>query len=136
MDEYNETLQHLKDISFDKIGTIRGKKEIETSNYLSYGYCTEYLRLILHANLFRSKLDLLDDNGVLTEDTHAAIKSAVLYITGRNLMNDIATICQQKNDSKVVFKLTTWAPVVFTFLTLLGKNVVYFIWFDCKDLLQ
>jgi len=122
MEEYDKTLLRLEDISFDEIGKWE-KAPKETSDYLSNGCCVEYLTLILKASLFRSEKHMLEGNRFPADDINGAVESAVKYITGGDLMNDVATLClQDKKDSTVVFKLTTWAPVVFTFLTLLGKG--------------
>ena len=65
---------------------------------------------------------MLEGNRFPADDINGAVELAVKYITGGDLMNDVATLCQSKNDNSVVFKLTTWAPVVFTFLLVLGSD--------------
>ena len=124
MEEYDKTLLRLEDISFDEIGKWE-KAPKETSDYLSNGCCVEYLTLILKASLFRSEKHMLEENCLSIADTHGAVNLAVQYITGGDLMDDVATLClEDKSDSTDVFKITTWAPVVFTFLTLLGKAAI------------
>ena len=119
MEEYDKTLLRLEDISFNEIGEWK-KTARETSDYLSNGCCIEYLTLILKASLFRSEMS--EGNRFPADDINGAVESAVKYITGGDLMNDVATLLQSKNDNSVVFKLTTWAPVVFTFLLVLGSD--------------
>ena len=111
----------MEDISFNEIGKWE-KTPKETSDYLSNVCCIEYLTLILKASLFCSEKHMLEENCLPADDTNGAVKLAVQYITGGDLMNDVATLCQDKNDISVVFKLTTWAPVVFTFLLVLGSD--------------
>ena len=121
MEEYDKTLLRLEDISFNEIGEWK-KTARETSDYLSNGCCIEYLTLILKASLFCSEKHMLEENCLPADETNGVVKLAVQYITGGDLMNDVATLCQDKNDISVAFKLATWAPVVFTFLLVLGSD--------------